>query len=189
MQLAAATDRIMALMRDNTAAKLLVYSPQHGLTAPSMLDSAEVLVPTLRGRVEQGSLVYVVDDDPDYRGILEFEVGQAGYAVQSFSDGEQALAAIRRQAPAAMVLDLIMPGTDGLTVLERLRPMDVDFPVYVYTGLDDPGVALAAKDLGAAEVFRKDGGGVSYAAVCSRVSRILGPLLAGTRASSADSRR
>ncbi|RMF25203.1 MAG: response regulator [Deltaproteobacteria bacterium] len=184
-QLTAASDRILSLMRENTSTKLLVYSPQHGLTAPSMLDSAEVLVPTLRGRVEQGSLVYVVDDDPDYRGILEFEIGQAGFAVQSFADGEQAIAAIRRQAPSAMVLDLIMPGTDGLTVLERLRPLDVDFPIYVYTGLDDPGVALAAKDLGAAEVFRKDGGGVSYAAVCSRVSRVLGPLLADPDAPSA----
>ncbi|RMD82506.1 MAG: response regulator [Candidatus Dadabacteria bacterium] len=174
----ASADRVLSFMRGHPNAKLLVYSREHGFTAPSMLDSAEVLIPTLRSGLEAGSLVYVVDDDPDYRGILEFEVGQAGYAVCSFPGGQEVLEGVERNEPDAMILDLIMPGIDGLTVLERLRKEGRRFPIYVYTGLDDPSVALAAKELGATEVFRKDGGGVTYAAVCSRISRVLGPLLA-----------
>jgi hypothetical protein len=51
-------------------------------------------------------------------------------------------------------------------------------PVLVYTAMDDPNVALTAKQLGATEVFRKDGGGqATYAAVAARVSRLLAPVL------------
>jgi two-component system OmpR family response regulator len=71
-----------------------------------------------------------------------------------------------------------MPGIDGLTVLERLRKAGNDFPVLVYTAMDDPGVALAAKELGATEVFRKDEDGQpSYAAIAARGRRRLTPAL------------
>ncbi len=184
---AARADRILDLVRTHPQTKLLVHSAEYGLTAPSMLDSAEVLVPTLRSKLEAGALVYVVDDEPEYRGILEFELTNAGFSVASLGGGEEALEAFERRAPDAMVLDLIMPGTDGLTVLERLGARSREIPIFVYTGLDDPSVALTAKELGACEVFRKDGGGVSYAAVCSRISRVLGPLLAAPAEDSAGS--
>jgi len=161
-------------------AKILVHSAEHGLTSPSVLDSANLLVPSLRGLVAPGARILVADDDEKYRNILEFEIRQAGYEVEAVSTGQEALDKVADSRPDAMVLDLIMPGIDGLTVLERMRNANVELPVLVYTAMDDPSVALAAKELGATEVFRKDGGGqASYAAVAARVRRVLTPVLMG----------
>jgi len=159
---------------------VLVHSAEHGLTSPSLLDSSNLLVPSLRGLIAPGAQVMVVDDNEKYRGLLEFEIREAGYDVQSVESGQDALDSVAHEAPEAMVLDLVMPGIDGLTVLERLRKTGIDFPVLVYTAMDDPGVALAAKQLGATEVFRKDEDGqTGYAAVAARVRRVLTPALTG----------
>jgi DNA-binding response OmpR family regulator len=175
-----ANDSLLARIRADSVSKLLVYSPEHGLTAPSLLDSAELLVPSLRALVAPGSKVLVVEDDDKYRGILEFDLQQSGYQVLTASNGRDALPYIRERTVAAVVLDLVMPGMDGLAVLERLaKNGGVEIPILVYTAMDDPSVALAAKDLGATEVFRKDAGGqVVYTAVAARVRRALSQVLA-----------
>lgn len=158
--------------------KILLHSSEHGLTAPSILDSASLLVPTLKSLVAPGACVLVADDDEKYRSILEFELRQAGYRICAAESGQEALEMALTSGAEAMVLDLVMPGIDGLTVLERLRRSGCDMPVLVYTAMDDPNVALTAKQLGATEVFRKDGGGqATYAAVAARVSRLLAPVL------------
>ncbi len=163
--------------------KVLLHSPEHGLTAPSILDSANLLVPSLKSLVAPGACVLVADDDEKYRSILEFELRQAGYRICAAESGQEALELAVSSGAEAMILDLVMPGVDGLTVLERLRRSGCDMPVLVYTALDDPNVALTAKQLGATEVFRKDGGGqASYAAVAARVSRVLAPVLDRRRA-------
>ena len=175
-------DQLLGRIRSDAVTKLLVYSREHGLTAPSLLDSAELLVPSLRGLVPVGSTVLVVEDDDKYRSLLEFELQQAGYGVRTASDGREALTSLRNHGADAMILDLIMPGMDGLAVLERLSATGgAEMPILVYTALDDPSVALAAKDLGATEVFRKDGGSgkAVYTAVTARVRRILSEVLTG----------
>jgi CheY-like chemotaxis protein len=178
-------DELLGRIRADGASKLLVYSPDHGLTAPSLLDSAELLVPSLRALVRPGASVLVVEDDEKYRGMLEFELQQAGYAVTTAAEGRVALARILDGGPDAVILDLIMPGMDGLAVLERLQASGGrKIPILVYTAMDDASVALAAKDLGATEVFRKDGTGKTvYTAVAARVRRVLGQTLAPGRAS------
>ena len=185
-------EQLLSSIRSDAVTKLLVYSREHGLTAPSLLDSAELLVPSLRGLVPAGSTVLVVEDDDKYRNLLEFELQQAGYRVRTASDGREALASLDTDGADAMILDLIMPGMDGLAVLERLSATGgVDMPILVYTALDDPSVALAAKDLGATEVFRKDGGcgKAAYTAVTARVRRILSQVLPGETAQRPERRR
>jgi signal transduction histidine kinase/CheY-like chemotaxis protein len=101
--------------------------------------------------------VLVVDDDPAARYLLAGTLGQTRYEVVEASDGAEALELARSVGPAAMFLDLEMPGLPGEEVLERLRadPRTRALPVVVYTGrpLDEPTRARLA---GASGVIRKD---------------------------------
>ena len=66
-------------------------------------------------------LVLVADDDRAVREALERALQLAGYDVELASDGDAALAAIAQRTPDAVVLDVMMPGYDGLDVTRRLR--------------------------------------------------------------------
>jgi DNA-binding response OmpR family regulator len=85
-------------------------------------------------RSPDGALL-VVDDDPAIRDMLESVLAQDGWRVVTAADGTEALAEIAREAPAAIVLDLMMPRIDGFEVLHQLRtePSTVDLPVIVVT--------------------------------------------------------
>ena len=65
--------------------------------------------------------VLVVDDDPDIRMLVAFALENAGMTVRMADDGADALAAIDAHAPDAIVLDVMMPGTDGISVLQAVR--------------------------------------------------------------------
>src|SRR5687768_18444680 len=65
--------------------------------------------------------VLVVDDDPDIRMLVAFALEDSGYTVRQASDGAAALAALEAKAPDAMVLDVMMPGTDGFGVLRGMK--------------------------------------------------------------------
>jgi DNA-binding response OmpR family regulator len=65
--------------------------------------------------------VLVVDDDPDIRMLLAFSLEDAGFTVRHAADGDAALEAVRAKAPDVMVLDVMMPGTDGYGVLRGMR--------------------------------------------------------------------
>ena len=66
----------------------------------------------------------VVEDDEHYRGLLEFQLADEGYEVVAFDNGRDALDALPNVVPDVVLLDLIMPGLDGLTVLQRIRADD-----------------------------------------------------------------
>ena len=65
--------------------------------------------------------ILVVDDDAPIRRMLERTLAAEGYAVETAADGGAALAAVERSAPDLIVLDVAMPGMDGLAVCRRLR--------------------------------------------------------------------
>ena len=65
--------------------------------------------------------VLVVDDDPDIRAMLVFTLEDAGFHVRQACDGAAALVALAEHAPDCVVLDLMMPGTDGFGVLRARR--------------------------------------------------------------------
>ena len=66
-------------------------------------------------------LILVVDDDPHILEILEFSLTSAGFAVTAAASGEEALVLFQEQAPALVVLDIGLPGRDGLWVCQRIR--------------------------------------------------------------------
>jgi signal transduction histidine kinase/DNA-binding response OmpR family regulator len=84
--------------------------------------SRDRLVDVVRryARPDDGGPVLVVDDEPDARALVAGILATAGYRHVEAADGAAALAAIARQRPALIVLDLMMPGMDGFEVLEHL---------------------------------------------------------------------
>ena len=75
--------------------------------------------------------VLVVEDNRDLAAGLRNNLEIEGYGVDVASDGEQALASIRRATPSLVVLDLMLPGLDGYRVLKQIRDEGFDMPVLI----------------------------------------------------------
>ena len=89
--------------------------------------------------------VLVVDDDDDVRNMTRVSLSFEGFDVRAVADGAAALAAVRADPPDAVVLDVMMPGIDGLEVLRTLRadPAFADLPVLL---LSAKAGAVAERD-------------------------------------------
>ena len=102
--------------------------------------------------------ILIVEDDPGAVEAFEHMLKAEGYGIRVTFDAESALVEIERAVPAAVVLDLHLPITDGLEVLRRLRatPRHAHIPVAVVTGdyLVDERVARELQGLGAHLYFK-----------------------------------
>ncbi len=91
--------------------------------------------------------ILVVDDEATLIRILKIRLSVAGYEVLTASSGQEALDAIRKGHPDLVFLDIIMPGMDGLDVLQRLRSTSPGLPVIASSagaGLSEPSLDLGA---------------------------------------------
>lgn len=78
----------------------------------------------MKTRKADGERVLVVDDEPDIVALVAYHLAKAGYRVSTASSGSAAIEQARRERPALVVLDLMLPGISGYEVLERLRRED-----------------------------------------------------------------
>src|SRR4051812_48238920 len=100
--------------------------------------------------------VLVVDDDPPIRRMLERTLRGEGYDVGVAGDGGTALAAIERSVPDAVVLDVAMPGLDGLAVCRRLRAKGLTaLPILLLTARDGVSDRVLGLDAGADDYLVK----------------------------------
>jgi two-component system response regulator MprA len=99
--------------------------------------------------------VLVVDDEPALRTSLRRALLLDGYRVELASDGAEALARVAARAPDALVLDVLMPGIDGLEVCRRLRGGGDRTPILMLTALDDVHDRVAGLDDGADDYLAK----------------------------------
>src|SRR3954469_23211756 len=103
-----------------------------------------------------GPAVLVVDDDPPIRRMLERTLRGEGYEVGLAGDGGAALAAVERSVPDAVVLDVAMPGLDGLAVCRRLRAKGLaTLPILLLTARDAVADRVAGLDAGADDYLQK----------------------------------
>ena len=77
--------------------------------------------------------VLVVDDEKDFLFTMEYWLKFKGYEVKTASDGFKALEAIKTFSPNIILLDINMPGMDGVETLKRIRDIDKDIPVIIIT--------------------------------------------------------
>jgi two-component system, OmpR family, response regulator MprA len=92
--------------------------------------------------------ILVVDDDAPIRRMLSRTLSAEGYAVEASPDGGTALAAVERSAPDLVVLDVAMPGIDGLAVARRLRDQGLGVPILFLTARDGVPDRVAGLDAG-----------------------------------------
>jgi DNA-binding response OmpR family regulator len=81
--------------------------------------------------------ILVVDDDPDIVRLLKYFLEAKGRQVQTASTGAEALELFKREPPDLVILDVILPGMDGWTVLQKIRESS-QVPVLMLTGKDAP---------------------------------------------------
>jgi two-component system response regulator MprA len=99
--------------------------------------------------------VLLVDDDASIRRMLERTLAAEGYAVVAVADGGAAMAAVERSVPDAIVLDVAMPGLDGLSVTRRLRGKGLAVPILLLTARDALEERVAGLDAGADDYLVK----------------------------------
>jgi two-component system, LuxR family, response regulator FixJ len=99
--------------------------------------------------------VYVVDDEEPIRRSLRMMLGVEGYAVTLFDSGVSLLNALEGLGPGSLLLDLRMPGKDGLEVQQEITARRGTMPTIVMTGHGDLSVAIAALGNGAVAFLEK----------------------------------
>ena len=99
--------------------------------------------------------VLIVDDEPGVRKVVRRILTGAGYEVEEAADAFQGLDQLDRMASDAVLLDLKMPGMDGIGLMENLRQRGLDTPVVVLTGHGDEFTARECLEAGAAAYLTK----------------------------------
>jgi two-component system response regulator FixJ len=99
--------------------------------------------------------VYVVDDDEAIRRSLSFMLRTSGHKVELFTCGEEFLKAAQKLEPGCVLLDIRMPGMDGLEVQKAMADHGVSLPVIIMTGHGDVGLAVRAMKVGAIDFIEK----------------------------------
>ena len=100
--------------------------------------------------------ILVIDDEPGIRDLLDTLLRRKGYDVVLAGSGRKGLEFFRREHPDVIVLDLKMPGMDGLTVLQQIRSLDPKKPVIVLTGAWTAEAEQKVRALGATECVEKE---------------------------------
>jgi FixJ family two-component response regulator len=101
------------------------------------------------------STVYVVDDDPAVRDGLKALLTVSGYRIEAFDSAESFLAAADRGAVGCAILDIRMPGMNGLELQRELKRRGIALPVIIITGHGDVPLAVAALKAGAVDFLEK----------------------------------
>lgn len=99
--------------------------------------------------------VHIVDDEEAIRRSASFMLKTSGYAARTYGSGVEFLEAARSVEPGCVLLDVRMPGMDGLDVQAAMRERGVAMPVVVLTGHGDVSIAVRAMKGGAVDFLEK----------------------------------
>lgn len=101
--------------------------------------------------------ILVVDDDALNRRMLTATLERDGHRTTAATDGPQALTALREDPPDVILLDIVMPGIDGIGVLERIKSEEAmrHLPVIMISGLDDTESVVRCLEIGADDFLPK----------------------------------
>lgn len=101
--------------------------------------------------------VLVVDDEVDILELIKYNLAKDGFEVVTVETGEAALEQVRKKPPALIVLDLMLPGLDGLTVCKQLKrhPSTAGIPILMLTAKSEDSDVVAGLELGADDYLTK----------------------------------
>lgn len=103
------------------------------------------------------SNILVIEDEEDIQELVEYNLSKNGFAVSSVNDGETGLKKIAAESPDLVLLDLMLPGLDGLEVCRRLKsdPTTQKIPVVMLTARGEEADIVAGLELGAEDYITK----------------------------------
>ena len=99
--------------------------------------------------------VLIVEDERRIASFVARGLSREGYAVQAVADGDDALASAARQEPALVLLDVMLPGRDGIAILRELVALKPALPVMMLSARSDPETKVAALRAGAIDYVAK----------------------------------
>ena len=101
--------------------------------------------------------IIVVEDEADILDVIEYNLTREGYKVLGFRDGEQGLEAIRGEDPQLVLLDLMLPGMDGIEICKKVKedPVTRDVPVIMITAKTEESDVVLGLGVGADDYVSK----------------------------------
>ncbi len=130
----------------------------------------------------EGEKILVVDDDARLRRLLERFLDEQGYRVRAVENTEQMDRLLSRELFQLVVLDLLLPGEDGLTACRRLREQNNQVPIIMLTAKGDEGSRIQGLELGADDYLAKPFNPRELLARIKAVLRRQAPLVPGAPA-------
>jgi FixJ family two-component response regulator len=105
--------------------------------------------------MSDAGLVHIVDDDPGVRAGLSSLVRSVGYAARLYGSAGEFLESELPAIPSCLLLDVRLPGTNGLDLQDSLRQRGIDFPVILMTGYGDVQMSVRGMKAGALDFLTK----------------------------------
>ena len=117
-------------------------------------------------------MIFCVEDDAGIRNMMVYTLDVAGFAARGFADGASFFAALAEEQPQLVLLDIMLPGEDGLEILKRLRarPATAAIPIIMATAKSSEYDTVTGLDLGADDYLAKPFGMME---MVSRVKAVL----------------
>ena len=117
-------------------------------------------------------MIYCIDDDPAILDLMVYTLKLSGFEAQGFPDAASFWDALRQERPQLIVLDIMLPGEDGITVLKKLRgtPATAAIPVIMASARGDEYDRVIGLDLGADDYLSKP---FSMMEMVSRIKAVL----------------
>jgi two-component system alkaline phosphatase synthesis response regulator PhoP len=116
--------------------------------------------------------IFIVEDDDNIREIVAYALSSAGFGTESFADGDGFFAALAKGRPALVILDIMLPGDDGMVILKKLKRSEKtkDIPVIMLTAKGSEFDRVSGLDAGADDYVTKP---FSVLEVIARVKAVL----------------
>lgn len=99
--------------------------------------------------------ILLIDDDQDICEYVQTMLETTGYTVSTLSDPTQALDALRQNEYHLLIVDLMMPRLDGISLIEKIRKVDSDVAIIVFTGYPSIETAISALKLNVSDYIQK----------------------------------
>lgn len=137
-----------------------------------------------RAMSKQREKIVVIEDEDDILEVIQYNLSRESYHVLTATDGEEGLALVRREAPSLVLLDLMLPGLDGIEVCRKLKsdPLTRSIPIIMVTAKGEESDVVLGLGVGADDYITKP---FSPREMVARVSAVLrrGPIKDETAAS------